>query len=102
MRKILQSDWLDCAMWTIYTFPYRRSGPFIRHLITIKTRVFRELGNKVLAEGREMLDMLGKLSANFQKNLTRLIVTFLAEYSINFHKIFMIHPNNVPNILVRQ
>ena len=35
--KMLQSDWLDCGTWTICTFPYRRSGPFIRFLIKVKT-----------------------------------------------------------------
>ena len=75
IRKILQSDWLDCAMWTIYTLPYRRSGPFVRLLITIKTRVGK-MANKVSAEDHEMIDMFGKSSANFQKNLKRYIVTF--------------------------
>ena len=72
IRKILQSDSLDCAMWTIYTFPYTRSGPFIRLLIIqLKYESFEKMGNKVLAEDREMLNMFGNLSANFQKNLKR-------------------------------
>ena len=29
------------------------------------------MGSKISAEGREMIDMFGKLSANFQKNLKR-------------------------------
>ena len=29
IRKMVESDWLDYGTWTIYTFPYRRSGPFI-------------------------------------------------------------------------
>ena len=44
IRKMLQSEWLDYGTWTIKTFPYRRSGPFIQHLFTVKTYVFRETG----------------------------------------------------------
>ena len=45
ISKMLQSDWLYYGTWTIYTFPYRRSGPFIQHLITVKTQVFLKLEN---------------------------------------------------------
>ena len=35
--KMLQSDWLDYGMWTIYTFRYIQSGPFIQFSIKVKT-----------------------------------------------------------------
>ena len=94
-------------MWTIYTFPYRRSGPFIRLLITIKIDSLGKMGNKLSADDREMLDMFRKLSEILRKTKTidcyifsRVFHQFA--FRINFHKIFLIHPNNVPNILDRQ
>ena len=35
--KMLQSDWLDYGMWTIYTFLYRQSRPFIWFSFKVKT-----------------------------------------------------------------
>ena len=71
-------------MWTIYTFPYRQSGPFTRFLIIIKIRVFRE--NRKYNIGRRLLNVryVLKIVSEFSENLKRQIVTFLAEYSINF------------------
>ena len=46
MLKMLESDWLDNGTWTIYTFPYRRSGPFIRLSIKIKVKDFWDDGRK--------------------------------------------------------
>ena len=44
IHKMMQSDWLDSGTWTIYTFPYRRSGPFIQLSIKVKTQDFWEDG----------------------------------------------------------
>ena len=69
IRRILQSDWLDCRMSIIYTFPYGRSGPFIQLFIMVKTRdFFLKMGNKPLAENREMLVMFRNLLVKVQKN----------------------------------
>ena len=65
--KMLESDWLDYGTWTIYTFPYRRSGPFIRLSIKIKTQDFWKDGTEAIDRGREKLVTLGKLSVNFRK-----------------------------------
>ena len=65
--KMLESDWLDNRTWTIYTFPYRRSGPFIRLSIKVKTQDFWEDDREVIDRGREKLVAFGKLSVNFQK-----------------------------------
>ena len=62
VRKMLQSDWLDCG-----TFPYRRSGPFIRLSIKVKTQDFWEDGRETIDRGREKLATFGKLSVNFRK-----------------------------------
>ena len=67
IRKILQSDWLDCGLWTIHTFPYRQSKPFVRLLIIVGTRVLGKMGNTLSADDREMLAMFGKLSVSFRK-----------------------------------
>ena len=67
IRKMLLSDWLDSGPWTIYTFPYRRSGPFIRISIKVKTKDFREDGRETFERGREMLVTFGKLSVTFRK-----------------------------------
>ena len=67
MRKMLQSDWLDSGTWTIYTFPYIRSGPFIRLSIKVKTQDFWEDGRETIDRGREKLVTFGKLSVNFRK-----------------------------------
>ena len=67
IRKMLQSDWLDYRAWTIYTFPYRQSGPFIRLSIKVKTQNFWEDGRETIDGGREKLDTFGKLSVNFLK-----------------------------------
>ena len=50
IRKKLQSDWLDSGQWTIYTFPYRRSGPFIRFSIKVKTQDFWKITEKISTE----------------------------------------------------
>ena len=67
IRKMLQSDRLYYETWTIYTFPYEWSGPFMQHLITVKTQVFGKLENKLLTRDREKLVLFGKLSVKFQK-----------------------------------
>ena len=67
IRKMLLSDWLDSGTWTIYTFLYRRSGPFIRLSIKIKTQDFWEDGREAIDRGREKLVTFGKLSVNFRK-----------------------------------
>ena len=66
IRKMLQSDWLDSGTWTICTFPYRRSGPFIRLSIKVKRRDFWEDGRETIDRGREMLVTFRKLSVNFE------------------------------------
>ena len=70
IRKILQFDWLDCAVWRP-SMHFRIDGPDRLYglWLQLKHESFRKMGNIVLAEDREMLDMLGKLSANFQKNI---------------------------------
>ena len=65
--KMLQSDWLDYSAWTIYTFPYRRSGPFIWLSIKVKTQDFWEDGRETIDRRREKLVTFGKLSVNFRK-----------------------------------
>ena len=72
IRKMLQSDWLDDGTWTIYTFPYRRSGPFIRLSIKVKTQDFWEDGRETIDRGRKKFVTFGKLWGNFpEKNLKR-------------------------------
>ena len=65
--KMVQSRWLDYRAWTIYTFPYRRSGPFIRLSIKVKTQDFSEDGRETIDKGREKIVTFGKLSVNFRK-----------------------------------
>ena len=48
IRKMLQSDWLDYG-----TFPYRRSGPFIRFSIKVKTQDFWEDDRETINRSRE-------------------------------------------------
>ena len=67
IREMLESDWLDYGTWTIYTFPYRRSGPFIRLSIKVKTQDFSKDGREAIGRGREKLVTFGKLSGNFRK-----------------------------------
>ena len=67
IRKMLQSDWLDYRAWTIYTFPYRLSGPFIRLSFKVKTQDFGEDGRETIDRGREKLVTFRKLSVNFRK-----------------------------------
>ena len=62
---MLESDWLDYGKWTIYTFPYRHSIPFIRLSIKVKVKDFWEDDRKT--EDREKLVTFGKLSVNFWK-----------------------------------
>ena len=51
IRKMLWSDWLDSGTWTIYTFPYRRSGPSIWLSIEVKTRrAFGKMAEKLSTE----------------------------------------------------
>ena len=50
---MLQSDWLDYGTWTIYTFSYRRSGPFRWLLIKVKRQDFGEDGGETIDRGRE-------------------------------------------------
>ena len=52
---------------TIYTFPYGRSGPFIRHSIKVKTQDFWKDGGEAIDRGREKLVTFEKLSVNFRK-----------------------------------
>ena len=67
IHKMLESDWLDHGTWTIYTFPYRRSGPFLRLSIKVKTQDLWEDGIEVIDRGCEKLVTFGKLSVNFWK-----------------------------------
>ena len=67
IRKMLESDWLDYGTWTIYTFPYRRSGLFIRLSIKFKVKDFWEDGRKPIDRDSEKLVTFGKLSLNFRK-----------------------------------
>ena len=67
IRKMLESDWLDYGTWTIYTFPYGRSGPFIRLSIKVKTQDFWKDGREAIDRGREKSVTFGKLSVNFRK-----------------------------------
>ena len=67
IRKMLESDWLDYGTWTIYTFPYRRSGPFIRLSIKVKAKDFGKMVENLSTEDREKLVTFGKLSVNFWK-----------------------------------
>ena len=89
IRKMLEFDWLDYGTWTIYTFPYRRSGPFIRLSIKVKTQDFWKDGREAIDRGREKLvtfeKIVGKFSETFRKDLKRWIITFLAEFSISLH-----------------
>ena len=48
---MLESDWRDYGTWTIYTFPYRWSGPFIRLSIKVKVKDFWEDGRKPIDRG---------------------------------------------------
>ena len=65
---MLQSDWLNYGTWTIYTIPYRRSGPFIWLLIKVKTQEFwEERLEKLSTQDREKLVTFEKLSVNFRK-----------------------------------
>ena len=67
IREMLESDWLDYRTWTGYTFPYRRSGPYIRLSIKVKTHGFWEDGRETIDRGREKLLTFGKFSVNFRK-----------------------------------
>ena len=67
IRKMLQSDWLDYGTRTIYTFPYRRSGPFIRFSIKVETQDFWEDERETINRSREKLVTFGKLSVNSRK-----------------------------------
>ena len=67
IHKMLESDWLDYGTWTIYTFLYSWSRPFIRLSIKVKTQDFWEDGREAVDRGCEKLVMLGKLLVNFQK-----------------------------------
>ena len=74
IRKMLESDWLHYGTWTIYTFPYRRSGPFIRLSIKVKTQDFWEDGREAIDRGREfsyVRKIVVKLSETFRKDLKR-------------------------------
>ena len=89
IRKMLQSGWLDYGTWTIYTFPYGRSGPFIWLSIKAIKQDFWEDGRETIDRSREKFVTFGKLSVNFRKlsgkNLERYMITFLAEFSINLN-----------------
>ena len=67
ISKMLESDWLGYGTWTIYTFPYRRSRPFIRLSIKVKTQDFWKDGREAIHIGREKLVTFGKLTVNFRK-----------------------------------
>ena len=67
IRKMLLSDWLDSGTSTTYTFPYRRSGPFIRFSIKDKTQDFREDDRETIDRSRGKLVTFRKLSVNFRK-----------------------------------
>ena len=69
IRKTQWSDWLDSGTWAIYTFPYRRSGPFIRFSIKVKTQDFWEDDRETINRTREKLVTFEKLSVNFRNFL---------------------------------
>ena len=50
-----------------HLFLYRRSRPFIRLSIKVKTHDFWEDGRETIDRGREKLVTFGKLSVNFRK-----------------------------------
>ena len=54
-------------MWTISTFPYRRSGPFIQLSIKAKIQDFWEDGRETIDRGLEKLVTFGKLLVNLRK-----------------------------------
>ena len=91
IRKMMQSDWLDSGTWTIYTFPYRRSGPFIRFLIKVKTQDFWEDDRETIDRGREKLVTFGKLSVNFRKHSGRTRNDRLLHFKQNFPSIYIQH-----------
>ena len=75
IRKMLESDWLDYGTWTIYTFPYRRSGLFIGLSIKVKVKDFWEDGRKPIDRGSRKVSyirkIVGEFSETFRKNLKR-------------------------------
>ena len=91
IRKMLQSDWLDYGTWTIYTFPYRRSGPFIRFSIKVKTQDFWEDDRETINRSREKLVTFGKLSVNFRKLSGKTWNVRLLRFKQNFPSIYIQH-----------
>ena len=76
MAQVTESSQSDYSILRINTqsankFPYRRSGPFIRLSIKVKTHDFWEDGREAIDRGREKLVTFEKLSVNFRKNLKR-------------------------------
>ena len=57
----------DYGTWTIYTFPYKRYGPFIWLSTKLKTQDFWQYGGETVNKGHEKLVTFGKLSVNFRK-----------------------------------
>ena len=90
-RKMLQSDWLGYGTWTIYTFPYRRSGPFIRFSIKVKKQDFWEDDRETINRSHENLVTFGKLSVNFRKLSGNTWNVRLLHLKQNFPSIYIQH-----------
>ena len=85
--------------------PYRRSGPFIRLSIKVKTQDFWEDGRETIDRGREKFVTFGKLSVKFSETFRKKSETI--DYYI-FSRVFQQFifgtnfPENVLKISVRQ
>ena len=91
ISKMLQSDWLDSGTWTIYTFLYRRSGPFIRFLIKVKIQDFWEDDRETINRSHEKIVTFGKLSVNFRKLSGKTWNDRLLHFKQNFPSIYIQH-----------
>ena len=75
--------------WTIYTFPYRRSGPFIRFSIKVKTQDFWEDDRETINRSNEKLVTFWKLSLNFWKLTGKTWNDRLLHFKQNFPSIYI-------------
>ena len=83
--------WLHSGTWTIYTFPYRRSEPFIRFSIKVKTQDFWEDDRETINRSREKLVTFGKLSVNFWQLSGKTWNDRLLHFKQNFPSIYIQH-----------
>ena len=86
LGKILQFDWLDYRTWTISTFPYRRSRPFMQPLVPFKTQAFRENGKDAIGRGSLEVSYVQKLLVNFRELLGKPKTTdyyILGQFCVN-------------------